>query len=261
MDYDKGSGSTLTQRAAEYTTSFDKIESTLPPTSPHHGYSHPISQNLMFTAPPGSRFVLAPNASLSVTIYHARNLDLDDNKCNPYVRAIQGDFKYMSTTAHSQNPVWNETFKFPILNPVKELLILEVWDDRSFGKSLIGYFPVDLSLLPRGIEVDTWERLSHSPRGELSIGLTANGFGLESLSIDYDRHYEEWRTTIPSVSKDSPISRRGVTNLTEPPGPYAGKSVPPGYVVDNGNVKKAPSVMTKAIGKAKGLFGIGMAAR
>jgi len=255
MDFDKSSGSTLTQRAAEYTPSLDKETPTLPPTSPYHGYSHPISQNLMFTAPPGSRFVLAPNASLLVTIYHARHLDLEATKCNPFVRAVQGDFKYMSTTAHTENPVWNETFKFPILNPVRELLIIELCDDKAFGKSLIGYFPVDLSLLPRGIEVDTWEKLSHSPNGELSIGLTATGFGLESLPSDYDRHYEEWRTTIPAVSKDSPICKKSI-NVTEPPGPYAGKSVPQGYVVDNGNVKKVPSVMSKAIGKAKGLFGI-----
>jgi len=237
----------------------EKPSFSLPPTSPARGYSHPISQNSMFTAPPNSRFVLAPNANVSITVFLARNLD--ESKGNPYVRAVQGDFKYMTSSVRSDHPVWNETFKFPVLSPVRELMVLELWDDKAFGKNLLGYVPLDLSLLPRGVEVDTWERLCYSGRGELSIGLTANGFGLETLPLDYDRHYEEWRKTIPSVTKDSPIysKRPNAVNLDEPPGPYAGKSVPAGYVVDNGYVKRAPSAMTKAIGKAKGL--LGMAAR
>jgi len=251
-------GGTLVQRSSEYGGS---PSSSLPPTSPAHGYSHPIAQNSMFTAPPGSRFILAPNANLSVTVFLARNLDID-SKGTSYIRALQGDYKYMTSSSRSDQPVWNETFKFPILNPVKELMILELWDDKVFGKSLVGYVPLDLLLLPSGTEVDTWEKLCYSSRGELSIGLTANGFGLECLPLEYDRHYEDWRKTIPSVTKDSPIysKRQSAINLDEPPGPYAGKSVPSGYIVDNGYVKRAPSAVTKAFGKAKGLFS-GMAAR
>lgn len=251
-------GGTLLQRSAEYGGS---PSSSLPPTSPARGYSHPIAQNSMFTAPPGSRFILAPNANLSVTVFLARNLDID-SKGTSYIRALQGDFKYLTSSSRSDQPVWNETFKFPILSPVKELMILELWDDKVFGKSLVGYVPLDLSLLPSGTEVDTWEKLCYSSRGELSIGLTANGFGLECLPLEYDRHYEDWRKTIPSVTKDSPIysKRQSAINLDEPPGPYAGKSVPSGYIVDNGYVKRAPSAVTKAFGKAKGLFA-GMAAR
>jgi len=258
------SGSTLAQRATEFVLPVEKVDLPLPlpPTSPYHGFSHPISQNIMFTAPPMSRFVLAPNASLSVTIFHARFLDTDGNtKYNPFVRAVQGDYKYMSTTATTDQPVWNETFKFPILNPVKELLILELWDDKAFGKSLLGYVPIDLSLLPRGVEVDTWEKLSYSTNGEISIGLTANGFGLETLPRDYDQHYEEWRKTLLAVSKYTNISKKGTITLDEAPGPYTGKSVPAGYIVDNGHVKKLPSAMTKALGKAKAVFGLGSAAR
>lgn len=263
---DRNSGSTLTQRATEFPlqhASSDTAEPALPPTSPRHGFSHPISQNILFTAPPMSRFVLAPNASLSVTIFHARYLDSDGyTKHNPYVRAVQGDYKYMSTTAASANPVWNETFKFPIISPIQELLILELWDDKAFGKNLLGYVPVDLSLLPRGVEVDTWEKLSHGNGGEISIGLTANGFGLETLPRDYDYLYEQWRTTLPAVAKDAPIAKKaGVASLDEELGPYTGKSVPSGYIVDNGHVKRLPSAMTKALGKAKQVLGIGVAAR
>jgi len=247
----------LTQRATEFPLPLDRIEPPLPPTSPRHGFSHPISQNSFFTAPPMSRFVLAPNASLSVTVFHARYLETDGyTKYNTYVRAVQGDFKYVSTTAHTDLPVWNETFKFPILSPIKELLILELWDEKAFGKTFLGYVPIDLSLLPRGVEVDTWEKLSYSARGEISIGLTANDFGLETLPQDYDHHYEEWRTTLPAVRKDS---KKGVVNFDEDPGPYVGKNVPPSYIVENGHVKRVPSAMTKAIGKAKAVFG--MAAR
>jgi len=268
--------SVLTQRAQEHTlmplaeaSPIQEIiaqPQQLPPTSPMHGFTHAISQNSMFTAPPGSRFVLAPNASLSISIFHARNLDTDaPPKSTPYVRVIQGDFKYMSTSAHTNAPVWNETFKFPILNPIRELLIVELWDDKSFGKTLLGYFPIDLSLLPRGIEVDTWEKLSGSTSGELSVGLKANGFGLETLPKDYDKHYEAWRVTIPAIGKDAVVSKRSNPELSNPreePGPYAGKSVPSNYVIDNGYVRRAPpSGMAKAIGKAKGLFGIGVAAR
>jgi len=199
--------------------------------------------------------VLAPNASLYITIFHGRNLELDGStKLNPFVRASQGDYKYMTTTAHSSTPVWNETFKFPILNPVKELLILEVFDDKAFSKNLIGYFSIDLSLLPRGVEVDTWEKLSCSPLGELSIGLTANGFGLESLPQDYDRHYEEWRGTIPTVSKDTG-KKNGTESVIEAPGPYANKIVPQGYMIENGHVKRAPSAVAKALDRAKNLIG------
>lgn len=237
----------------------EKIES-LPPTSPARGYSHPISQNSMFTAPPGSRFVLAPNANVSVSVFLARDLG-DETKGSVYVRAVQGDYKYMTTSVRADHPTWNETFKFPILNPVRELMVLELWDDKAFGKNLLGYVPLDLSLLPSSVEVDTWERLCYSGRGELSIGLTANGFGLECLPHDYDKHYEDWRKAVPAVGRDSPIysKRPNAVNLDEPPGPYAGKSVPVGYVIDNGYVKRTPGVMTKAIGKAKGL--LGMAAR
>jgi len=259
---DNYAGSTLTQRATEFVLPVDRSPLSLPPTSPHHGFSHPISQNIMFTAPPMSRFVLAPNSSLSVTIFHARFLDTDGySKFNPYVRAVQGEYKYKSTTAATDQPVWNETFKVPVLSPVQELLILELWDDKAFGKSLLGYVPLDLSLLPRGVEVDTWEKLSHSTRGEISIGLMANGFGLETLPCDYDRHYEEWRKTLSAVSKDSPIPKKGTVNFDATPGPYTGKSVPAGYIVDNGHVKRLPSTMTKALGKAKAVFGIGVAAR
>jgi len=247
----------LTQCATEFPLPFDRKELSLPPTSPRHGYSHPISQNSLFTAPPMSRFVLAPNASLSLTVFHARYLETDGyTKYNTYVRAVQGDLKYTSTTAHTDLPVWNETFKFPILSPIKELLILELWDEKSFGKSLLGYVPIDLSLLPRGVEVDTWEKLSNSTGGEISIGLTANDFGLETLPQDYDHHYEEWRKTLTAVRKDA---KKGVVYADEAPGPYTGKNVPPGYIVDDGYVKRVPSAMTKAIGKAKAVFG--MAAR
>lgn len=44
-------------------------------------------------------------------------------KANSYVRALQGDYKYMTNTAPTDHPVWNETFKFPILSPVKELMV------------------------------------------------------------------------------------------------------------------------------------------
>jgi hypothetical protein len=259
MDYE--TGSTLTQRATEVPQISQEF-THLPPTSPQHGYSHPISQNSMFTAPPGSRFVLAPNATVSITIFHARSLDSNPNaKFSPYVRAVQGDFKYMTTTAQSDaTPVWNETFNFPVLSPVKELLILEVWDDRTFGKNLLGFVPIDLSLLPIGTEVDTWEKLSCSlADGELSIGLCANGFGLETLPVDYDKHYEDWRKTVPAVSKDAPVPKKSsgaTTNPLEVPGPYTGKSVPSGYIVDNGYVKKIPSSVSKALGRAKAALGI-----
>lgn len=234
----------------------EHVVEILPPTSPIYGFSHPISRNIMFTAPPNSRFVLAPNASLSVTVFQARNLELPPGtKVNPYVRASQGEFKYMTTTAHTDHPVWNETFRFPIVSPVKELVILELWNDKTF-KTLLGYVPIDISLLPRGVEVITWEKLSHSDHGELSIGLKAEGFGLETLPLDYDTLYEQWRGTIPPVSKTDPVPKKGQPPAADiaAPGPYAGKKVPDGYVVDQGHVKRVPSAMAKALGRAKGLL-------
>jgi hypothetical protein len=218
-----------------------------------------------FYPPPGSHFAVGPKPSLSVRLISGRSLIAADlnGKSDPYVRVIQSRNQYTSKVIEKTlNPTWNETFTLAVANPATEMLIVEVYDKDKYGKDdLLGYVAIDLALLPRGMEVVTWEKLSSVPHGEINIGLTATDFGLENVHPMYVNQYAQWRQTIPTVGKNAKFKhdnkhkgkkdkKHGGAKHPKAAGPYNGKSVPHGYSISNGYVKKLPTEGEKALHQA-----------
>jgi len=233
----------------------------------------------ILTPPAGSRFVYGHNAKLTVTLISAGHLYPAEYAGNAEVFVVvrQANFKYRSRAIQNNvAPEFNEAFSFDVFNPNGEIMVIEIFEkDRIGRKVLLGYVPIELTLLPMGVEVTTTERLSYTPFGEITISLKATDFGLENIDRDYLAKYTSWRRILPPVSrnararngeaKDSQgnvITAPDSSNLIYSPanerkletkvaGPYGGKFTPKGYVVVNGYVKRSPSQINKAFSKTK----------
>jgi len=260
------------------------VQSTMPTRTALEMYTESennLKKNApILTAPVGSRFLYGHNARLSVTLISARNLYPSDHSGNSEVFVVvrQANYKYKSRPITSTGePVFNETFAFDVFNPNGEIMVIEIFEKERLGrKSLLGYVPIELTLLPINMGVTTTERLSFTPYGELTISLHATDFGLENTDRDYLARYTSWRKILPPVShnararngeaKDSqgnvviPTQKDG-SALYSPanerrleskvPGPYGGKFTPKGYDIVNGYVKRSPSHINKAFSKTK----------
>ncbi|EGG14639.1 hypothetical protein DFA_10897 [Cavenderia fasciculata] len=233
---------------------------------PPAGQGYPVStakpgvatgKNLV--PPPGSRFTHAPINQLSIKIHSAKNLIAADlnGKSDPYVRLrVTSNSRTFQTKVipKNLNPVWNESFIVEIQNAQYDLVVVEVYDKDAVGSDdLIGFVPIDPALLPKGIEVTTWEKLSWVPHGDINLSITAVNFGLENVPPQYPQEYINWRTALPSVSKkgnEKSKKKKDKNKVSKHSsgkgmGPFTGKAPPYGYTILNGWVKKQKSIVDK----------------
>ncbi|GAM28853.1 hypothetical protein SAMD00019534_120290, partial [Acytostelium subglobosum LB1] len=225
-----------------------------PPAPGAHGAAPAGGSRLALAPPPGSRFVSAPLSQLNIRVISAKNLVAADinGKSDPYVNIkVPSSTKVHKTKVIQKNlnPTWNESFQVEISNSQYDTVVIEVYDKDAVGSDdLIGYVPIDPSLLPKGVEVTTWERLSYVPHGEVQLAITAVNFGLEGFPPAYPAAYVNWKGLEKSKKSDKKKKDAkhggggGAHGKTKEVGPYNLKAVPHGYSITNGYVKKNPSL-------------------
>ncbi|KAI8876195.1 hypothetical protein K501DRAFT_262550 [Backusella circina FSU 941] len=114
-----------------------------------------------------------PSGVLNVTVIEGRKLKDKDliGQNDPYVE-LWVDEKYKQKTAvinNNNNPVWNQTFTFPLNEGRKHKLYLKVFDKDLIGSDNIGEAKYDFEELFNGQPVDTWVKLP------AKMGLTSHG--------------------------------------------------------------------------------------
>lgn len=92
------------------------------------------------------------------------------------------------------NPFWDETITICIQDITTDIVVIEVIDYDSVGKNdSLGFFALDLTKLPRGIEIITKENLYNAKHGTVQIGVTALDFGLVNFPPYYIQQYIQYR--------------------------------------------------------------------
>ncbi|KAF2070268.1 hypothetical protein CYY_008415 [Polysphondylium violaceum] len=156
--------------------------------------------------PPGSDFnynseMKFKSGLLELRIISAHNLvagDLNgksDGFCK--IRAFSIENLTTKVCKETLSPQWNSTFSITIADVGVEMLVIEVIDYDIIGHNdSLGYIGIDLSRLPRGIEVQTKENLIGTKHGTLEIGLKAMNFGLINIPSTYPLEYVKYRQEI-----------------------------------------------------------------
>ncbi|EGG20467.1 hypothetical protein DFA_00328 [Cavenderia fasciculata] len=218
--------------------------------------------------PPGTTLFNCGNGcgEIIVRIISAKNLVAADlnGKSDPYTAIRTTTSKEPLKTKvkpKTLNPTWEQSFTLPVNDVLVDMLILEVWDHDTVGNDdLIGFVGIDLALLPRGVEVITWENLSFVEHGELQVGITATNFGIQNFPPNYPLDYIQWRSSLPAVSRKGmkkekhEVKKQAKENKTQksnPSGPYASKSVHHNYQLVNGWLKKKKTKTEKFASGAK----------
>ncbi|KAI9473669.1 MAG: C2 domain-containing protein [Benjaminiella poitrasii] len=118
-------------------------------------------------------FTKYPSGTLKVTIIEARKLHGEDliGKNDPYVELwVDDDYKQKTTTISNTNdPVWNQTFTFPLNEGRKHKLYFKVYDKDIIGSDTIGEAKFDFEGAFNGVPIDTWVKLP------AKLGLTSHG--------------------------------------------------------------------------------------
>eukprot|EP01133_Synstelium_polycarpum_P014077 gene14077-16593_t len=204
---------------------------------------------------PGTTFQTAQIGEVTVRLISGKNLVAADvnGTSDPYCKIRSQGYPTALLSKCIQknlNPVWNQNMHIKLANVLTDIIHFEVYDKDALGKDdMIGYFGVDASLLPMGVEVVTSEKLSYVPHGEIQIGLTAVNFGLQGYQPSYPMDYIAFRGRLPPVSKKGmDKEKKKVKKVAKTAGkkqkeegPYVGKTVHQFYEVVNGYLKKKPT--------------------
>ena len=120
---------------------------------------------------------------LSLNIYKAEGLELEDDVVNPFASIrIAGIIDKTDTVSVNQNPSWNANFRIPVFMPIlNDKIIIRIWDAKRVGSDrLIASIPelpsyqdeFNISnLLARGGSMPSkWINLYGHPLTEKSAG-------------------------------------------------------------------------------------------
>ena len=101
---------------------------------------------------------LTTNSNLYVTVYEARDLNSSSliSDCDAFVVLnYDGQRQQTLIKQSTNNPAWNENFKFPVKK--KDLVLrIEVFDQTVMGSKLIGYVPISLNSFTNQEKVIKW---------------------------------------------------------------------------------------------------------
>jgi hypothetical protein len=116
---------------------------------------------------------LTENSNLYVTIFEAKDLSPNFNigTCDPFVLVSLGDESQKTLVKKStNNPAWNENFKFKVNNPDLTLKI-SVFDQTMIGSRECGYVSMPLKNFADQEKVISWYDLykGNSPSGNGKI--------------------------------------------------------------------------------------------
>ena len=101
---------------------------------------------------------LTTNAYLYISIYEAKDLNSSSliSDCDAFV-VLNFDNQRLQTLVKSStnNPAWNENFKFCVKDP-NSILKIEVFDQTFMGSKLLGYLTIPLSSLQNQEKLINW---------------------------------------------------------------------------------------------------------
>ena len=101
---------------------------------------------------------LTSNAFLYISVYEAKDLNPSSliSECDAFVVLnFDGQTLQSLVKPSTNNPAWNENFKFSVKNPNSELKI-EVFDQTFMGSKLLGYLTIQLSSLQNQEKLINW---------------------------------------------------------------------------------------------------------
>jgi len=113
-------------------------------------------------------------------------LDIISGKVDPYASVTTGhEYHWHNKNARTKvrsrdrNPIWEETFIFPVEDPRKDMIQITVWDQTAFGANMIGQASFPLQNLPKDVEQFAQVPLMKAghQKGILDIGVRVN-FGI-----------------------------------------------------------------------------------
>ena len=160
------------------------------------------------------------NASLSITLYEARDLSGFNMNTTPnaFVEfCLEGSKQQSSIVGDSPDPIFNEDFTFPITKRNEELIVT-IYDQNSFsGIQEIGKMKINLELLEHQLKTDNWYMLNGD-------GGTPDGSGAVRLRLRYIYSWQKYyqslveKTTnqIKRLKKDINDTRIYQNELEEP---------------------------------------------
>ena len=101
---------------------------------------------------------LTSNAFLYISVFEAKDLNPSSliSECDAFVILnFDGQRLQSLVKPSTNNPAWNENFKFSVKNPNSELKI-EVFDQTFMGSKLLGFITIQLSSLQNQEKVINW---------------------------------------------------------------------------------------------------------
>ncbi|CAL0322228.1 unnamed protein product [Lupinus luteus] len=124
-----------------------------------------------------SNLQLKTGRKLIITVVEGRDLATKDKsgKFDPYVKLQYGKAIQKTGTAHTPNPVWNQTFEFDEIGD-GEYLKVKGFSEDIFGDENIGSAHVNLEGLTDGLARDVWVPLEGVRSGELRLKIEAYKF-------------------------------------------------------------------------------------
>ncbi|KAF2074979.1 hypothetical protein CYY_003718 [Polysphondylium violaceum] len=183
--------------------------------------------------------------------------DLLSGKSDPFCKIRSYSISSLSTNVIDENlnPVWDQTFGLFIRNVDHEILVIEVIDYDSLGKNdPLGYFAINISTLPRGIEITTRENLLETKHGQVEITIKAEDFGLINVPPNYVSDYIKYRQEILVTKTKDEISKLIKAHEREVKkklpitsnGPFVDGYPPKGYKLKSGWLKKDSKTHTNS---------------
>ncbi|XP_061357579.1 synaptotagmin-5-like isoform X2 [Gastrolobium bilobum] len=121
-----------------------------------------------------SNLQLRTGRKLNVTIVEGKDLAAKEKsgKFDPYIKLQYGKVVQRSRTAHTPNPIWNQTFEFDEISG-GEYLKVKGFTEETFGDENIGSAQVNLEGLVDGSVRDVWIPLERVRSGELRLKIEA----------------------------------------------------------------------------------------
>ncbi|XP_004512919.1 uncharacterized protein [Cicer arietinum] len=121
-----------------------------------------------------SNLQLRTGTKLNITVVEGKDLAAKEKsgKFDPYIKLQYGKVIQKTKTAHSPNPVWNQTIEFDEIGG-GEYLKLKVFTEELFGDENIGSAQVNLEGLVDGSTRDVWIPLERVRSGEIRLKIEA----------------------------------------------------------------------------------------
>jgi len=149
--------------------------------------------------------ILHPVGHVSLTIHQAKKIEKKSKlkKADPYVLVKLGKEEYKTVTVNnSQNPTWDLTLEFEVMETSPRQISFEVFDDDIGKDAPLGNILLDMETIKQKQKLkNLWTRLENCKSGELLI------------SAQFIRAPEVNDSTITNIKKESIVEKVDVKHV------------------------------------------------